>query len=149
VSLLSPYACDREAAAGRPVLAAAAGGALETVIDGQTGCFANLDDVDSFAQAMRDLDELAFDPARAVEKRRALLGGLLPAPARGVCEPWSLITPSGATRTGERLCGLATGGRPEGVPGRFRVQHRCGWRGHARRGTRAVATEPAERADRW
>jgi glycosyltransferase involved in cell wall biosynthesis len=52
-------------AAGRPVIAAAAGGALETVIDGQTGRFATLDDPDSFAQAMRELDVSAFDPARA------------------------------------------------------------------------------------
>ncbi|HWY17515.1 MAG TPA: glycosyltransferase [Solirubrobacteraceae bacterium] len=53
-------------AAGRPVIAAAAGGALETVLDGQTGRLAKLDDVESFAQAMRDIDELDFDPARAV-----------------------------------------------------------------------------------
>jgi glycosyltransferase involved in cell wall biosynthesis len=52
-------------AAGRPVIAAAAGGALETVIDGQTGRFATLDDPDSFAQAMRGLDVSAFDPADA------------------------------------------------------------------------------------
>jgi len=52
-------------AAGRPVIAAAAGGALETVIDGQTGRFATLDDADSFALAMRELDVSAFDPARA------------------------------------------------------------------------------------
>lgn len=52
-------------AAGRPVIAAAAGGALETVIDGQTGRFATLDDADSFAQAMSDLDLSAFDPTDA------------------------------------------------------------------------------------
>jgi glycosyltransferase involved in cell wall biosynthesis len=52
-------------AAGRPVIAAAAGGALETVIDGQTGRLVTLDDVEAFAQAMHDLDELAFDPAHA------------------------------------------------------------------------------------
>jgi len=52
-------------AAGRPVIAAAAGGALETVIDGQTGRLVTLDDVDSFAQAMRKLDVSAFDPTRA------------------------------------------------------------------------------------
>jgi len=52
-------------AAGRPVIAAAAGGALETVIDGQTGRLARLDDVDSFAQAIARIDELDFDPARA------------------------------------------------------------------------------------
>lgn len=54
-------------AAGRPVIAAGAGGALETVIDGQTGRFARLDDVDSFAQAIRGIDMLDFDPARAAK----------------------------------------------------------------------------------
>jgi glycosyltransferase involved in cell wall biosynthesis len=53
-------------AAGRPVIAAAAGGALETVLDGQTGRLARLDDVDSFALAIEGIDELDFDPARAV-----------------------------------------------------------------------------------
>jgi glycosyltransferase involved in cell wall biosynthesis len=54
-------------AAGRPVIAAAAGGALETVLDGQTGRLARLDDVDAFAQAIREIDTLDFDPARAVQ----------------------------------------------------------------------------------
>lgn len=53
-------------AAGRPVIAAAGGGALETVLDGQTGRLATLDDVGSFAQAMREIDELDFSPARAM-----------------------------------------------------------------------------------
>jgi glycosyltransferase involved in cell wall biosynthesis len=53
-------------AAGRPVIAARAGGALETVLDGHTGLLAALDDPDSFAHAIRELDELAFDPAAAV-----------------------------------------------------------------------------------
>lgn len=53
-------------AAGRPVVAAAAGGALETVIDGETGCLAALDDPDSFAAAMRQVDALPFEPARAI-----------------------------------------------------------------------------------
>jgi glycosyltransferase involved in cell wall biosynthesis len=53
-------------AAGRPVIAPAAGGALETVLDGQTGCLATLDDPESFARAIKGLDELDFDPARAV-----------------------------------------------------------------------------------
>jgi glycosyltransferase involved in cell wall biosynthesis len=52
-------------AAGRPVIAAAAGGALETVIDGETGRLVALDDVDAFAQAIARIDELDFDPARA------------------------------------------------------------------------------------
>jgi glycosyltransferase involved in cell wall biosynthesis len=54
-------------AAGRPVIAAAAGGALETVIDGRTGRLAKLDDVDSFAQAIEGIDQLDFDPADAVQ----------------------------------------------------------------------------------
>jgi glycosyltransferase involved in cell wall biosynthesis len=53
-------------ASGRPVIAAAAGGALETVLDGQTGRLVRLDDVDSFARAIEGIDELDFDPARAV-----------------------------------------------------------------------------------
>lgn len=54
-------------AAGRPVIAAAAGGALETVLDGQTGSLVTLDDVDSFAEAICRLDELDFEPASAQE----------------------------------------------------------------------------------
>ncbi len=53
-------------AAGRPVIAAAAGGALETVLNGQTGQLARLDDVDSFVRAIESIDELDFDSARAV-----------------------------------------------------------------------------------
>lgn len=52
-------------AAGRPVIAADAGGALETVIEGQTGLLARLDDVDAFARAIDRIDALGFDPARA------------------------------------------------------------------------------------
>jgi glycosyltransferase involved in cell wall biosynthesis len=54
-------------AAGRPVIAAAAGGALETVLDSRTGCLAEPDNVDSFVKAISDLDRLDFDPADAVE----------------------------------------------------------------------------------
>ncbi len=53
-------------AAGRPVVAAATGGALETVLDGETGCLATLDDPDSFAAAMRRVDSLPFEPEKAV-----------------------------------------------------------------------------------
>ncbi len=54
-------------AAGRPVIAAAAGGALETVIDEQTGILADLGDVASFTRAIERLDRIGFDPARAVQ----------------------------------------------------------------------------------
>ncbi len=53
-------------AAGRPVIAARAGGALETVLEGETGLFATADDAESFAVAIRELEHLPFDPARAV-----------------------------------------------------------------------------------
>jgi glycosyltransferase involved in cell wall biosynthesis len=55
-------------AAGRPVIAAAAGGALETVLDGVTGHLATPDDIDAFADAIRAIDRLDFDPSRAVEQ---------------------------------------------------------------------------------
>jgi glycosyltransferase involved in cell wall biosynthesis len=54
-------------AAGRPVIAANAGGAKETVIDGQTGLLARLDDVDSFVEAIKSLDTLDFEPEQAVQ----------------------------------------------------------------------------------
>ncbi|HTC71347.1 MAG TPA: glycosyltransferase [Solirubrobacteraceae bacterium] len=54
-------------AAGRPVIAAAAGGALETVLDGRTGCLVRQDDVDAFARAIERIDTLDFEPRRAVE----------------------------------------------------------------------------------
>jgi glycosyltransferase involved in cell wall biosynthesis len=53
-------------AAGRPVIAAAAGGALETVLDRETGLLARLDDVGSFQRAIEAVDSLDFDPAQAV-----------------------------------------------------------------------------------
>jgi glycosyltransferase involved in cell wall biosynthesis len=53
-------------AAGRPVIAAAVGGPLETVIDGVTGTFAQLDDVASFTSAIERIDALDLDPADAV-----------------------------------------------------------------------------------
>ncbi len=57
-------------AAGRPVIAAAAGGALETVLDGETGLLAAPDDPGAFAAAIGAIDELEFAPARAVEHAR-------------------------------------------------------------------------------
>ncbi len=53
-------------ASGRPVIAAAAGGALETVLDGTTGRLVPLDDVEAFRAAIGELDQLGFDPADAV-----------------------------------------------------------------------------------
>ena len=53
-------------AAGRPVLAADAGGARETVVEGETGHRVPVDDVDALAEAMADAGLDAFDPARIV-----------------------------------------------------------------------------------
>jgi glycosyltransferase involved in cell wall biosynthesis len=53
-------------AAGRPVIAADAGGTTETVVAGETGLFARIDDPRSFARAIRSLEQMEFDPARAV-----------------------------------------------------------------------------------
>jgi glycosyltransferase involved in cell wall biosynthesis len=49
-------------AAGRPVVAAAAGGALETVVDGETGVHVPEGDLDAFAEALRETDFDRFDP---------------------------------------------------------------------------------------
>ncbi|HXB15570.1 MAG TPA: glycosyltransferase [Solirubrobacteraceae bacterium] len=53
-------------AAGRPVIAAAAGGALETVLDGATGRLVPLGDVRAFTAAISELDGLGLRPADAV-----------------------------------------------------------------------------------
>jgi glycosyltransferase involved in cell wall biosynthesis len=53
-------------AAGRPVIAAAAGGALETVLDGSTGLLVPLNDIDAFQRAIEAVDDLEFDLAGAV-----------------------------------------------------------------------------------
>jgi glycosyltransferase involved in cell wall biosynthesis len=49
-------------AAGKPVIAYRAGGALETVVDGTTGVFFDNQSPAAVADAIERLDELAFDP---------------------------------------------------------------------------------------
>jgi glycosyltransferase involved in cell wall biosynthesis len=56
-------------AAGRPVIARAAGGALETVEDGVTGCFWT-GDADELAEAIAWFDPLAIDPEECVNNAR-------------------------------------------------------------------------------
>ena len=53
-------------AAGRPVVAAAAGGALETVVPGDTGVLVPEDDVDAMAEALRytDFDRFSAEVIR-------------------------------------------------------------------------------------
>jgi glycosyltransferase involved in cell wall biosynthesis len=52
------------AAAGRPAIAYAAGGALETVIDGETGTFFREPTAGSLAAAIRAFDPARFEPQR-------------------------------------------------------------------------------------
>lgn len=58
-------------ASGRPVIAAAGGGALETVIDGETGILVTPGDVGELASAMIDFEPDAFssDPIRGHAER--------------------------------------------------------------------------------
>jgi glycosyltransferase involved in cell wall biosynthesis len=53
-------------AAGRPVIAAAAGGVLETVLENETGLFAAPGDVSAFAAAIEAIERIDFEPRRAV-----------------------------------------------------------------------------------
>jgi len=52
-------------ASGRPVIAFAGGGALETVIDGQTGVLFSEQTLDSLIQAVRACEGIPFDPDAA------------------------------------------------------------------------------------
>lgn len=52
------------AAAGRPTLAFAAGGALETIVDHETGAFFHRPDAGALADAIRSFDPARYDPAR-------------------------------------------------------------------------------------
>jgi glycosyltransferase involved in cell wall biosynthesis len=54
-------------AAGRPVIAPAAGGAVETVTDGVTGRLYAAGSADALAGAVRDLDALTIDPQACLE----------------------------------------------------------------------------------
>lgn len=57
-------------AAGTPVIAAAAGGALETVVDGETGILVEPDDVEAFAACMAGTDFGRFDQDRIAAHAR-------------------------------------------------------------------------------
>jgi glycosyltransferase involved in cell wall biosynthesis len=51
-------------AAGRPVIAYAGGGALDYVVEGETGLFFDQQTPQSLAEAIRRFDDSAFDPVR-------------------------------------------------------------------------------------
>ena len=52
------------AAAGRATIAYAAGGALETIVDGRTGAFFREPDPRSLAEAIAEFDPTRYDPTR-------------------------------------------------------------------------------------
>ena len=52
------------AAAGRPTIAYRGGGALETIVEGETGAFFDEPNDESLAQALREFDPTKFDSAR-------------------------------------------------------------------------------------
>jgi glycosyltransferase involved in cell wall biosynthesis len=49
-------------AAGKPVIAYKAGGALETVVDGETGVFFKEQNPQSLCDALKRLSDCTFDP---------------------------------------------------------------------------------------
>jgi len=51
-------------ASGRPVIAYGAGGALETIVDGETGLFFREQTVESLVDAVLRFEKACFDPAR-------------------------------------------------------------------------------------
>ncbi len=51
------------AAAGRPTIAYRGGGALETVVEGETGAFFDEPSAESLAAALRDFDAARFEPS--------------------------------------------------------------------------------------
>jgi len=73
------------AAAGRPAIAYRGGGALETIVEGETGAFFDAPDAHSLAAVLRDFDASRFEgrrlrehaqsfsPARFVERLRAIV----------------------------------------------------------------------------
>jgi glycosyltransferase involved in cell wall biosynthesis len=63
-------------AAGRPVVAFAAGGALDTVIDGETGVHFEEQTADCLAAAVRRLEELVVDPERIATQARRFDSGV-------------------------------------------------------------------------
>ncbi|MDX6697499.1 MAG: hypothetical protein QOE65_896 [Solirubrobacteraceae bacterium] len=79
-------------AAGRPVIALAAGGARETVAEGQTGAFFERPDPGALAEAVAGFDALAVDPAACVAQARRFgherfRDGLTAAVAATLAEP--------------------------------------------------------------
>jgi glycosyltransferase involved in cell wall biosynthesis len=73
--------------AGRPVVAAASGGHLETIADGKTGLLVRPDDADGFAAAIaRVLDDVGLAARLAAEARRIATARYEPARYAEACQ---------------------------------------------------------------
>ncbi len=60
------------AAAGRPTIAYRGGGALETIVEGETGAFFDDPTRESLARALRAFDASRFEPCAAARARRSV-----------------------------------------------------------------------------
>ena len=72
-------------AAGRPVIAYAAGGALDTVAEGASGLFFREPSADSLAEAVLRFQAMKFDPASIQATRPAVQPGALSGEVFGIC----------------------------------------------------------------
>ncbi|MER2265749.1 glycosyltransferase [Methylobacterium oxalidis] len=62
-------------ASGRPVVAYGRGGATETVVEGQTGTFFEVQNFDALIEAVERLDRLNLDPAKVAAHAQRFNGG--------------------------------------------------------------------------
>jgi glycosyltransferase involved in cell wall biosynthesis len=80
------------AAAGRPAIAYAAGGALETIVEGETGTFFHAPEPAALAAVLRQFDPARFDPLRLRAHAETF------APARFVARLRAIVDETAATR---------------------------------------------------
>ena len=81
-------------ACGRPVVALAEGGAVESVVDGVTGVLVNDPSVEAFAAALRDVSSRAFDSAAIRRHAESFSKARFQEQFRQIID-----SPSGQTRT--------------------------------------------------
>jgi glycosyltransferase involved in cell wall biosynthesis len=77
-------------AAGRPVIARRGGGALETVLDGQTGCFWSGGPAD-LARAVEEFDDESIDPLECVRNAARFSVGSF---RRGILDEVARVDPA-------------------------------------------------------
>jgi lipopolysaccharide/colanic/teichoic acid biosynthesis glycosyltransferase/glycosyltransferase involved in cell wall biosynthesis len=117
--LVSPEA----QACGRPVIAFAAGGSLESVVDGETGVLFPRQEVGSLVEAVRRLERISFDRQRlrsnaerfsAENFRRAMYAAIM--------EEWHSFCSRRSIQSGPRHSpSVAEASRPEGSGGRPQI----------------------------